>query len=180
MGDGTGGRAGRRAAHPADRSHGPRGDRASRAPPGRRPARRGPRPHRRRRPRPRHHAHEEDGGGPDGLPPRPQHQGALHPLRHRHDRAHRDHPGPPAGRVRRPRGHQSAAGGVGYSRGLARGHPRRGQGGVSPLGAVAHPDDRARGTELRRPRPHVRRQGHRLDAEGARRDDPAARRPGRL
>src|SRR3712207_7588925 len=48
----------------------------------------------------------------------------------------------PAGGVRRARRHQPAAGGARPPRGVARGDPRRRQGGVPPLGQVADPEDR--------------------------------------
>ncbi len=51
----------------------------------------------RRRPGARHHAHQEDGGGPHRLPARAGPAGALPALQRRHDPAHRDPPRPPAG-----------------------------------------------------------------------------------
>ena len=50
--------------------------------------------------------------------------------RHRHHRAHGDHPGPAPGRVRRAGGHQPAAGGPGSAGGEPGGHSGRGQGGL--------------------------------------------------
>ena len=92
------------------------------------------------------------------------HPGAVPPLRDRHARAGRDPPGPAARRVRRAGRHQPAAGGPRPARGVARGHPRRRQGGLPPLRDRAHPDDRAGGPERRRPGRDVRRPDDRLDA----------------
>ena len=69
---------------------------------------------------------ERDGGGSHRLSDQRRHQGALHAPRHRHHRAHGDHPRPAPGRVRRARGHQPVTRGSGYPRGLPRRHPRRG------------------------------------------------------
>ena len=69
-----------------------------------------------------------------------------------------------ARRVRRARRHQPAAGGPRPARGVARRDPRRRQGGLPPLGDVAHPDDRARRPQRRRSGDHVRRPDDRLDA----------------
>ena len=52
--------------------------------------------------------------------------------------------------------------------GLARGDPRRRQGGLPPRRDVAHPDDRARGAQRRGHGPDVRRQGDGGDAGGHR------------
>ena len=108
--------------------------------------------------RARHDPDQAHGRGPDRVLRGPRRPGALPPLRHRDPRAGA-HPARPApGRVRRPRRHQPAARGARPARGLARGHPRRGQGGLPALGGRAHPDRRARGPQrgghgdpLRRP-----------------------------
>ena len=44
-------------------------------------------------------ADEENGGGPDGLPAKSRHQGALYALGYRCDGAHGDHPGSSDGEV---------------------------------------------------------------------------------
>ena len=85
---------------------------------------------------------------------------------------------PAARRLRRPRRDQPPARGARPSRGLPRRHPRRRQGGLPPLGDVAHPDGGPRGAEPERPRRPLRRRGHRLDAAGDGRDGAAARDPG--
>ena len=85
------------------------------------------------RPRPRHHAHQEDGRGPDRLPARAGRAGPLPPQRGRHHRAHRDPAGPAPRRVRRAGRHQPPPRGPRPARGVAGGHPRRRQGGVPPL-----------------------------------------------
>ena len=84
------------------------------------------------------------------------------------------------GRVRRAGRHQPAARGPRPARGVAGGDPRRRQGGLPALGDVADPDDRPRRPQRVRPGPHVRRQDHRLDGAGDRRDQPAAGQAGRL
>ena len=77
-----------------------------------------------------HHADQEDGRGPDRLPARTRRAGALPPLRHRHARAHPDHPRAEAGGVRRAGRRQPAARGPRHARGLTGRHPRRRQGGL--------------------------------------------------
>ena len=77
--------------------------------PGRRPDQRDPRPRREGPAGPGHHAHEEDGGGPDRLPGRDGHPRALPALRGRHAAADRDPARPAPGRVRRAGRHQPAA-----------------------------------------------------------------------
>ena len=62
--------AGRRAGRAPDRPHRSRGDREADEGPDRRSRRRDQRPHRRRSARARHHAHQEDVGGPHRLPAR--------------------------------------------------------------------------------------------------------------
>ena len=59
-------------------------------------------------------------------------------------------------------------------------HPRRRQGGLPALRDVADPDHRPRRPQRVRPGAHVRRQDHRLDGEGDRRDQPAPGQAGRL
>ena len=118
--------------------------------------------------------------GPDGLPARDGLQGPLPALGGRHARAHPDHPRPAAGRVRRARRRQPPARGPRPAGGLAGRDPRRRQGGLPARGDLADPDDRPRGAQRRRHGAHVRRQGDRGDAGGARRDRPPPRDPGRL
>ena len=127
-----------------------------------------------------HHADQEDERGPHRLPARDGLQGPLPALRGRHARAHPDHPRPAPGRVRRARRRQPPARGPRPARGLARGDPRRRQGGLPARRDVAHPDDRPRGAQHRGHGAHVRRQGDRGDARGDRRDRPPARDPARL
>ena len=55
-----------------------------------------------------HHPHQKDGGVSHRLPHQRGHQGALHAPRHRHHRAHGDHPRPAPGHLRRAGGHQPA------------------------------------------------------------------------
>src|SRR5918994_4488557 len=121
----------------------------------RRPAGRDRRPHRARPAGAGHHAHQEDGRGPHRLPARAGAPGPLPALQHRHDRADRDPPRPPAGRVRRAGRHQPAAGGARPAGGVTGRHPRRRQGGLPPVGDVADPDDRPGGPKRRRPGGHV-------------------------
>ena len=84
------------------------------------------------------------------------------------------------GRVRRTGRHQPAARGPRPAGGVAGRDPGRGQGRLPALRTVADPDDRPRGPERVRPGLHVRRQDHRLDGAGDRRDQPAPRQAGRL
>ena len=94
---------------------------------------------------------------------------------HRDRRARRDHPRPAPRRVRRAGRHQPAARGARPAGGLAGGDPRRRQGRLPALGALADPDHRPRRAQRERHGDHVRRHGHRLDAARDRRDRPAAR-----
>ncbi len=71
-------------------------------------------------------------------------------------------------------GEYDAAGGV------ARRHPRCGQGGLPPWQDGADPDDRPRREEHERQGPDVRRQDDRGDQGCARRDEPPPRRPARV
>ena len=89
-------------------------------------------------------------------PPRP-----LPALRHRHPRAGRGHPRPAPGQVRRADRHQPAARGARHPRGVAGRDPGRGQGGLPPLGDLAHPDLGPRRPQRQRRGHHVRGQGHR-------------------
>ena len=70
--------------------------------------------------------------------------------------------------------------GLGYPRGLARRDPRRGQGRVPALDAVAHPDHGPRGPERERRGHSLRREHHRLHAERHSRDEPAPYGAGRV
>ena len=170
-----------RADHPPDRPDRPRDRRSSR--PRARSTTCSTRSgaHRAQRARPGHDADQEDGRGPHRLPARARASGSatctrdvdtlrrvelLRELR--------------TGRVRRARRHQPAARGARPARGVARVDPRRRQGGLPALGTLAHPDHRPRGPQRVRPGAHVRRQGHRLDAAGHRRDQPPPREAGRL
>ena len=85
----------------------------------------------------------------------------LPAFRHRHARAHRDHPRPAAGRVRRAGRHQPAARGPRHPRMRAGGHPRRRQGGLPALADLAGADHRPRRPQRRRPRHPLCRQDDR-------------------
>ncbi len=104
-----------------------------------------------RRPHPGHHPDQADGGGSDRLPDRTRHQGALSALRRGHAGAHRDHPRPAAGRVRRADRHQPAARGAGHPGMRAGGDPGRGQGGVPAQPDQPDADDRPRRAQRGRP-----------------------------
>ena len=155
----------RRADHPADRPGRP-GDRAQADQgPDRRPHPRDHAAHRAQRADPRHDADQEDGRGPHRLPARQGDPGPLPPLRHRHPAPGGAAAGAADRRVRRPRRHQPAPRGPRPARGVAGVHPRRRQGGVPALGAVAHPDHRSRRPQRQRAGAHVCRQHHPVDAE---------------
>ena len=77
-----------------------------------------------------HRADQTDGGGSDRIPARAGHPRALHAQRHRHHRAHRDHPRLAARRVRRAGRHQPAARGPRHSRMRAGRDPGRRQGRI--------------------------------------------------
>ena len=79
-------------------------------------------------------------------------------------RAHRDHPRPAPGRLRRPRRHQSVARGARHSRMRAGGDSRRRQGRFPALRDLAGADDRPRRAQPRRQGDPLRRHGDRLDA----------------
>ena len=139
----------RRADHPPDRPGRPRGRAQADQGTDRRPAPRDRRAHQAQRARARHDADQEDGRGPHRLPPRQGRAGPLPPLRGRHAAPGRAAARAAAGRVRRARRHQPPARGPRPARGLAREHPRRRQGGLPALGALAHPDDRPRRPQRR-------------------------------
>ena len=160
--------AGRRADRAPDRARRPRGRRQADEGADRRPHRERQRPGDEGRPRARHDADQEDGRGPHRLPARAGSPGALPALQHRHHPAHRDPACPAPRRVRRARRHQPAAGGPRPAGGLVGGDPRRRQGGLPALGDVAHPDDRPRRPQRRRPGRDVRRHDDRLDESGDR------------
>ena len=83
----------------------------------------------------RHDAHQENGRGSDRLSrPTAGIKRALYAPRRRDHRAHGAHARPAPRRVRRARRHQPAARGSGHPRGVARRHPRCGQGGLPALG----------------------------------------------
>ena len=128
----------------------------------------------------RHHADQADGGGPHRISARAGHPRALHALRHRHARAHRDHPGSAARRVRRAGRHQPAARGPRHSRMRAGRDPRRRQGRLSAQRNLADPDHRPRRAQRRRPGDPLRRPDDRLDGARHRRDRPPPREAGRL
>ena len=107
-------------------------------------------------------------------------QGPLPALGDRHAGADPDHPRPAARRVRRARRRQPPARGARPAGGVARGDPRRGQGGLPARRDVADPDDRPRRPQRARQGDHVRRQGVAGDAQRDRRDRPPPRDPARL
>ena len=156
-------RRGGRADHPADRARGSEDRGAAGVGPGGRPARRDPLARRGGRAGTRHHAHQAHGRGAHRVLRRPRRARALPPQRHPDHRAHRDHPRAPRGRLRRAGRHQPAARGPRHSGGVAGGDPRRRQGRLPALHALADPDDRARGAERERHRDPLRRQADRLD-----------------
>ncbi len=129
---------------------------------------------------PRHRAHQAHGRGPHRIPPRGRRARALHALRHRHDRAHRDHPRPAPRRLRRPHRHQPAARRPRHPRVRLRRHPRRRQGGLSPLRNLARPDHRPRRPQRRRQGGALRRPDHRIDGARHGRDGAAPREAGGL
>ena len=83
-----------------------------------------------RRAHARNHADQEDVRGPDRLPDGVRGQGPLPPLGGGHPRADPDHPRAAAGRVRRAGRREPAPRGPRPAGGLARGDPRRRQGGL--------------------------------------------------
>ncbi len=123
---------------------------------------------------------KEDGGGSHRLSDQRRHQGALHAPRHRHHRAHGDHPRPAPGYLRRAGGHQPAPRGPGSAGGVPGGHPGRRQGGLPPVGDLPYPDHRPGRPQRRRPGGHVRRLHHPLHAPGHRRDRAPPGQAGRL
>ena len=76
-------------------------------------------------------------------------------------------------------GHQPAARGARHPRGVAGRDPRRRQGGLPALDALADPDDRARRAQRERHGDPLRRQADRLDPRDARGDRPPPRAPDR-
>ncbi len=84
------------------------------------------------------------------------------------------------GRVRRAGRDQPAARRPRPARGIAGGDPRRRQGRVPALGALADPDHRPRGAAHQRHGDPVRRPDHRLDEGGDRRDRPPPQQADRL
>ena len=131
--------------HPADRDAGRRLHRRVPGGGGQRPARAGD------------DAHQAHGRGPHGIHARSRHARALHPLGRRDIGAHRDHPRPPARRLRRAGRHQPPARRPRHSRMRAGLHPRRRQGGLSALADLAGADHRAGGAQHRRARHPLRR-----------------------
>ena len=174
------GRACRRAAHPPDGTYRSADRSAQGRHAGGRSARGDSQARRGGRARARHLPDEEDGRGSDRLLPRPRHPRALSAFGHRNDRAGRDYPRIAQRRLRRAGRDQPAARRTGPARGLAGRDSRRRQGRLSALGALADPDDRARGAKSARAGPHVRGSDDGLDGEGYRRDRSAPRQAARL
>ena len=127
-----------------------------------------------------HRADQAHGGRPHRISARAGHSCALHAQRHRHHRAHRDHPRFAARRVRRAGRHQSAARGPRHSRMRAGRDPRCRQGRFSAQRDLADPDHRPRRAQCRRPRDPLCRPDHRLDGARHRRDRPPPREAGRI
>ena len=111
-----------------------------------------------------HDPDQAHGRGPDRIHARGRHPRALHPFRRRNPGAHRDHPRPPAGRLRRAGRHQPAARGPRHPRMRAGRDPRRRQGRLPALADLADPDHRPRRAQHRRPGHPLRRQDDRVDA----------------
>ena len=91
-----------------------------------------------------HGAHQAHGGRPHRISARTGHSRALHAPRHRHHRAHRDHPRLAPRRVRRAGRHQPVARGPRHSRMRAGRDPRRRQGRLFAQRDLADPDHRPR------------------------------------
>ena len=125
-------------------------------------------------------ADQAHGRGPHRISARERRARALHAFRHRHDRAHRDHPRPAPRRLRRAGRHQPVARGARHSRMRAGRDPRRRQGRVSALGDLAGADHRPRRAQRRRQGDPLRRHDHRLDEARDGRDDPPPRQAGGL
>ena len=121
----------RRAGDPPDRTDRPAGRNTAGAHASRRPRRRSPRGGAAGLPRAGHGADQAHGRGPHRIPARAGHPRALHAFRHRHHRAHRDHPRSAARRLRRAGRHQPAARGPRHSGMRAGRDPRRRQGRFS-------------------------------------------------
>ena len=143
-------RAGRRAAGAADGAGGPHARGPAGADAGRRSALGDQSARRKAGARAGDDADEADGGRPHRLPQRARREGALSSFRHRYRRAGRDHPRPAPRRVRRAGRDQPAARRARYSGGVAGGDPRRRQGRLPALRALADPDDRPRGAAHQR------------------------------
>src|SRR5699024_5452872 len=161
---GAGRRGVRRAGDPPDRAGGSEGRGQAHQGADRRSHRRDPGPVGTQRARPGHDAHQEDVGGPHGLPARAGRTGAVSALGDRHAPARRAAAGSPAWGIRRPGGDQPPARGAGPPGGVPGRDPRRGQGGLPALEHLAHPDDRSCRPERLRRGPHVRGHDHRFDA----------------
>ena len=129
---------------------------------------------------PCHGADKAHGRGPHRISARERRARALHAFRHRHDRAHRDHPRPAARRLRRAGRHQPAARGPRHSRMRAGRHSRRRQGRFFAQRDVAGADHRARGAQCGRQGHSLRRPRHRLDGARHGRDDAPPRKAARL
>ena len=121
----------RRAGDPPDRPDRSAGQHPPRAHPGRRSRRRGARHRAGRLSLADHGADKAHGGRPHRISARAGHSRALHALRYRHHRAHRDHPRSAARRVRRAGRHQPVARGPRHSRMRAGRDPRCRQGRLS-------------------------------------------------
>ena len=148
--------------------------------PGRRSRRRSPRHRAARLSLAGHRADQAHGGRPHRIPARAGHSRALHAQRHRHHRAHRDHPRPAPRRVRRAGRHQPVARRPRHSRMRAGRDPRRRQGRLSAQRDLADPDHRPRRAQRRRQGDPLRRPDDRLDGARHRRDRPPPREAGRI
>ena len=148
--------------------------------PGRRPDRRMPPDRQARLSRPGHHPDQEDGGRPDRIHARTGHPRALHAQRCGNAGAHRDHPRPAPGRLRRADRHQPAARRPGHSRMRAGRHPGRRQGRLPAQRDLAGPDHRPRRAQCGRQGDPVCRPHHRLDGARHGGDQPPPRQAGGL
>ena len=158
---------GRRADRAADRADRPRGGGAPDQGPDRRPRRRDPRPHRARSAGPRHHAHQEDGRGPHRLPHRAGRCAcATSTARSTPSNGSRSCAALRLGEFDVLVGINLLREGLDLPEVSLVVDPRRRQGRLPAVGDVAHPDDRSRRAQRRRPGDHVRRPDDRLDAQG--------------
>ena len=169
-----------RAGDPPDRPDRSAGRRAPGAHPGRRSGRRSAAGGATGLSRAGHGADQAHGRGFDRISARAGHPRALHAFRHRHHRAHRDHPRPPPRRLRRAGRHQSVARGPRHSGMRAGRHPRRRQGRISAQRNQPGADHRPRRAQYRRPRHSLRRPRHRLDGARHGRDRAPPREAGSL